>query len=99
MPGYPQALANLGAVYGRMGKFEAALELFIKTLERTPDDPITLFNLGLVCEELVKSYEPGTKSYELKTKAVEAYRKVLTIDPGNAQAMDRMTRLTGEGDE
>lgn len=92
-PDYPQALSNLGIIYARSGKLAEAIDLFKKALDIKPDDAITLLNLGVSYEQLAMSYQSGTKSRELKVKAVQTYQKVLELEPDNIQARERLSLI------
>jgi tetratricopeptide (TPR) repeat protein len=47
-PRFTEALNNLGAALGQMGRSTEALSFFKKSLEIQPDDSVTLGNVGLV---------------------------------------------------
>jgi O-antigen biosynthesis protein len=66
---------NLGTVYMRMGKAQAATEAFQDSLKRRPDWPTTYLSLGYALRDCGRPDE-----------AVEAWRKTLQLDPANKEA-------------
>lgn len=79
-PDFYTAYRNLGIVYNRVYKnHDTAIFYFNKTLEYKPDDPMTLFNLGMAYE--------GKQEY---LRAIEYLKESLAHDP---QAVNTRSRL------
>lgn len=71
---------NIGIVYTRVYKqYDTALTYFDKALERKPDDPMVLFNMGMAYE--------GKTEY---ARAIDSYQKSLSNDP---EAINTRSRL------
>jgi protein O-mannosyl-transferase len=74
---------NLGIVYSRVYKnYDTALYYFRKTLELDPDDPMTLFNLGMTFE--------ATGEY---TRAIEFLQRSLAVDSTSVSTRSRMANI------
>ncbi len=76
--GYP-AYDNLGNTYYDMGSFQKAISAFRRALERHPDSPRTMVNLGVVL----------AATGEAKN-AIFQYEKAIALDPDNASAYNNM---------
>ena len=93
MPEYAKAISNLGIIYGKLNEIEVAVPLFEKASRLSPEDTIILLNLAFAYEESAKSVGQRAEGKELRTKAIETYRKVLDLEPDNARAKDRMEKI------
>lgn len=93
-PEYSEALSNLGIIYGKMGLLDQSIQQLRKSLDISPRDPITMFNLALAYEELAKKKEQRAEGKELRVKAIETYRKVLDLEPDNTRAKDRIEKIS-----
>ncbi len=67
-----QAYFNLGALYGRKGMLDEAIEEFRRALEITPDRAETHINLG------VAYYNKGVRK-----EAIQEFEEALRIGPEN----------------
>lgn len=72
------ALSNLGTVYIRQGKYEAAVAVLNELIALDGDDPIPYFLLG-------EAYR-GMEGEENLTQALDAYGRAIRLDPGYAAA-------------
>lgn len=75
-PGNREAWFDLADSYGRAGDWPAALRVMQSVLEREPDDPAALYNLGVI--ELQLGNAPAARAWWEKAGAQER-------DPGTAQ--------------
>ncbi len=74
--------SQLGMEYGKMGRYPEALEALAKAQKRNPRFAMTYFYLGNI--------------YSIqgnREQAIEEYRHVLALDPGNQPAQDALARL------
>ena len=87
----PQEIySNLGVLYSDQHDAERATAMYRRALEIAPDYVPALFNLAGVLEE------SGDRD-----QALELYRKILTLDPGNHESLARIvhaTRITSNED-
>ena len=74
----------LGMINGRMGRFQIAEACLRTILDRQPDHPYALYNLGKVLVILGCSGE-----------AIAAYRKAIEVQPGFAEAHTNLGTLYG----
>jgi tetratricopeptide (TPR) repeat protein len=74
-PSNIDARINWGSLLHERGSLEEAERVYRDALERHGDDPVVLFNLGVLYEDLNR-----------KMEAVHAYQKALRLDPGLADA-------------
>lgn len=82
-PDFLAAHRNLGIVYSRVYKdYDKALSYFNTVLEYQPDDPMTLFNMGMAYE--------GKKDFE---KAVESLEQSLSLDPNAINTRSRLANI------
>jgi CHAT domain-containing protein/tetratricopeptide (TPR) repeat protein len=88
-PDSPQLLTDLGSAYflraksaGRPSDFGDAIESFGKSLARSPNDPIALFNRALACEQMF-----------LYTQAIDDWQHYLRIDPQGEWSEEAKSRL------
>lgn len=88
-PDSPLLLADLGSAYfaradaaNRPIDYGNAVEALGKTLAKTPDDPIALFNRALACERML-----------LYTQAIDDWEHYLRVDPTGPWAEDARERL------
>ncbi len=75
-PNDPNVLTDQGVMYRELGQFDKAVANFTKASKSDPSHVQSLFNLGVVYANDLK--EPQ--------KAVEAWNKVIQIDPASPQA-------------
>lgn len=68
-----ESLADLGAGYGRLGRYEESLRYLQQALERRPKNPRVLNNLGATYHALGQ-----------KEKAIESFRQARDADPNYA---------------
>lgn len=68
---------NLGLAYASKGRLNEAIVLYEKSLKLEPDDPITLYNLGVTLYDLNRLNE----SYDKFSKVVE-------LNPSHKKAKD-----------
>lgn len=68
--------------YVEAGRVEEALQIYIKLLDANPTDTETLLILGQICESLKKVDD-----------AKVFYNKVLEIEPGNANAIEKLREV------
>ncbi|MBW6459888.1 MAG: tetratricopeptide repeat protein [Bacteroidales bacterium] len=82
-PDFYQAYRNLGIVYNRIYKdHDTAIYYFNKVLEHKPDDPMTLFNLGLAYEgkqEIARAIDYLEQSLALDPKAINTRSRLANI--------------------
>jgi tetratricopeptide (TPR) repeat protein len=81
-PNYPLAYLILGKCYFDKRMYEKAKESFGKTLNYDPQNIVALRMLAQTCE--------ATKDEDGQ---MEAYRGILTIDPFDTQAKEKLTQL------
>lgn len=91
-PDHYKALYNLGTIYAELGLLGKAFVRLKDSLAIKPDQPKALYNLALVCEQLAKRVEDEEKK-KLLDQAIKAYEKVLEIDPGYVQAVERIAKI------
>lgn len=83
LPDYYTAHRNLGIVYSRVYKnYDLAIHYFNKSLEYQPDDPMTLFNLGMAYE--------GKEEYH---QAIELLERSLSLDPNAINTRSRLANI------
>ena len=74
---------NIGMVYSRVYKeYDTAIVYFNQALERKPEDPMVLFNLGMAYE--------GKQAYG---RAIDLYQKSLANDPDAINTRSRMANV------
>jgi tetratricopeptide (TPR) repeat protein len=73
--GLPGVQARLAHVYAATGRQERARQLYLRELRRDPGDIATLLDLGALLVEMNRFVEAGEK-----------FRRVLEIEPDNADA-------------
>lgn len=76
-PTQPQALALLGMLAGMFGDFQTAIDLFLKALQRDPDNADIYHNLGETYRHLDdagKALPSFAKAIELRPELFMAYR-------------------------
>lgn len=66
-----------------LGRYQAALEFFDNALKKNPRDPRILLGRAVALQKLGESQ-----------LAIDAYNKVLDVDPGNADALTNLMGLT-----
>ncbi|MFO7614796.1 MAG: tetratricopeptide repeat protein [Bacteroidales bacterium] len=82
-PDFYQAYRNLGIVYNRIYKdHDTAIYYFNKVLEHKPDDPMTLFNLGIAYESK-KELAP----------AIDYLEQSLALDPSAINTRSRLANI------
>ncbi|MFH1777991.1 MAG: tetratricopeptide repeat protein, partial [Candidatus Omnitrophota bacterium] len=62
---------NLGVIYTEKGKYDEAVEQYIRAIELDPVNVLAYYNLGIVYEEFLKTPE----------QAIEAYKKYIELNP------------------
>ncbi|RMH36961.1 MAG: tetratricopeptide repeat protein [Nitrospirae bacterium] len=72
------ALFNLGRLHCERKEYLQAKDYFERLIEITPDDPIAWYNLAGVYEKLD---DPQVSDYNTLDMAIQAYMKVLELDP------------------
>ena len=72
-PGNVDARVNWGSLLHELGRHAEAQRVYIDALTAHGDDPVLLFNLGVLFEDT-----------DRKMEAVAAYQKALRLDPGLA---------------
>jgi Flp pilus assembly protein TadD len=77
--------ANLGGLYYRQGKYEAALEQFGKALSGMSDSPALRDNIGLTLMALGR-----------KQAAANQFEEALRIDPNYSQARAHLQQLVNQ---
>ena len=82
-PNDPNVLTDQGIMYREVKKFELAAKNFEKASKLDPRHQQSLFNLGVVYAFDLKQTE----------KAIEAWTKVVQIDPNSQQAIQARTAL------
>jgi tetratricopeptide (TPR) repeat protein len=82
-PGDPDVLTDQGIMYRELKRYDMAARNFEKAHQADPKHLQSLFNLGVVY------------AYDLKRteKAIEAWTRVVQIDPTSQQAMQARTAL------
>jgi tetratricopeptide (TPR) repeat protein len=73
---------NIGVSYLALGNASRATSWLEEAVKQQPDSPDTWLALGKAREQAW-----------LRTTAVEAYKKVLSLDPGNKEAAEGLKRL------
>jgi tetratricopeptide (TPR) repeat protein len=82
-PDHYSTYNNMGIVYSRVYKeYDTAIVHFNQALERKPDDPMLLFNLGMAYE--------GKEQY---TRAINFYQKSLDNDPDAINTRSRLANI------
>jgi protein O-GlcNAc transferase len=98
----PQALALLGMIKGMFGEFQAAIDFFLKALERDPDNADLYNNLGETYRHLgdaAKALPCFAKAIELRPDLLFAYRGAADMalaahdEAGNPEHARELTRL------
>ena len=74
-PSNVDARVNWGSLLHERGSLEEAERVYTEALAALGDDPVLLFNLGVLMEDMNRRME-----------AVHAYQKALRLDPGLADA-------------
>jgi tetratricopeptide (TPR) repeat protein len=74
-PSNIDARVNWGSLLHEQGRLEEAERVYADALGALGDDPVLLFNLGVLMEDMNRRME-----------AVHAYQKALRLDPGLADA-------------
>jgi len=74
-PSNVDARVNWGSLLHEQGSLEEAERVYNEALASLGDDPVLLFNLGVLMEDMNRRME-----------AVHAYQKALRLDPGLADA-------------
>lgn len=83
MPEGSSPWRNLGIIYSRIYKnYDTALYFFRKTLELEPEDPMTLFNIGMTLE--------STGEY---TRAVDFLQRSLAVDSTSVNTRSRLANI------
>ena len=83
LPDVSSPYRNLGIVYSRVYKnYDTALYYFRKTLEIEPEDPMTLFNLGMTFE--------ATGEYN---RAIDFLQRSLAIDSNSVNTRSRLANI------
>ena len=80
-------LDSLAWIRYKKGDFESAVEILIEALDRVGDDPVIWEHLGRTYEELGRN-----------RKALEAYERSLSIEPGREDLLERARVLGGAAD-
>jgi tetratricopeptide (TPR) repeat protein len=75
MPNEPELLRNLGIVYQKQHRYEAAIEKYLALAELRPNDPEVHFNLGK-CYQGMRAWDDAAKSFE----------KALELEPGDGKS-------------
>ena len=78
-------LTNLSATLIKLGKFDEALKITVKALEKNPFDELSLLNLGILSE----------KKSDSET-ALIAYERAISISPQYAEAYNNRGNLLRE---
>ncbi len=81
-PDYALGYLILGKCYGDQRKYEQAKDAFVTTLKYDPQNIVAMRMIAQICETLKD--EKGQ---------VEAYRGILTLDPFDASAKEKLGRL------
>lgn len=84
-PGYAPALAGLGRLYHRTGRWEDLLELHEQQLEQDPKGPgapALLHAMGQLCEKRIGD-EP---------RAIECYKRALDVDARHRPSLTALSR-------
>lgn len=76
---------RLGALQRQLGQYDAALASFEQASNASPRNPVPILNRATLLETLGKSKE-----------AIDAYNKVLGVDPENAMAMNNLAFLNAQ---
>ena len=79
LPEYADAWTNLALAYDYKKQYDAALGAYRKSLDLNPDNPYTLYNLGLTLGKL-----------GLFKEAVEIFRHAVEIKPDFAEARQKL---------
>lgn len=91
-PKYVPALASLGRIFYRTGRWPDLLEMYGKELEVTPRGPTAvalLLKMGELCEGAIGR----------KDEAVTYYRRAVEMDPSHAPSLHALSRaLTDRGE-
>lgn len=72
-PDNPDMIYNLGLLYEAMGRDEEALNQFVKTIEKNPQDMEAIKHIAMIYHEKEKDY----------LKAIEYYKMALNLEPNN----------------
>ena len=82
-PNSPDVLTDQGVMYREVGAFEKAIANFKKAGELDPKHVQSLYNLGVVYAHDLKD----------RTKAAQAWRRVIDVAPGSPQAQQALQGL------
>ena len=88
-PGYVPALASIGRLYYRVGRWEELLETYrreLKVAGRGPGAASLLFKMGELCEERVGRDD----------EAIACYREAVDADPTHVPSLHALSRKLGE---
>lgn len=87
-PNNVQAIACLAASFSQTGMKAEAVQEFTRLTELQPENFVHYFNLGV-------AYETA----ENAAKAKECYEKVLTLNPGNQKAQQRLDAINAKTEQ
>jgi tetratricopeptide (TPR) repeat protein len=79
-------LDSLGWIRFKQGRYREALDVFLKAIDRVPDDAVIWEHLG---DTYLRLNERG--------KALDAYEKALAIDPAAKSAGEKAGKLRNDG--
>lgn len=82
MTGKYEDLVELGEFYTISQKYDEAIKAFKNALKLNKHDPKLYFDLGVVYETINE-----------RDKAIEYFRKVITLDSKNKAAQEHLARL------
>lgn len=76
------AYNDLGALYVRMRRIDAAIQCFTKSTELNPNDPTPFFNLGILFRQLRQD-----------DVALPFFKKALELKPGDPETISEIAQL------
>jgi tetratricopeptide (TPR) repeat protein len=98
-PEEPKALNNLALALFELGNFEEALNLYLRVIEKTPNDPVPLEKAAIINEILdkpvvgsrmaLRAAELYIKNGDVE-KAIENWTRILAMNPEHLGAHSRL---------
>ncbi|MBI4868671.1 MAG: tetratricopeptide repeat protein [Candidatus Wallbacteria bacterium] len=83
----PAVMFQLGLELAKLGDLQSAVFQWDEIVKKyRPNNLTTLGYLGLALSKLAKSADDENRRFELHLSALDYFRRILRIDPGNARA-------------
>ena len=91
-PNYPDALFNLGCIYGVMNRYEEAFEKFRLLLQINPNDAVTYKYVG----KLFRQKAQSNQTEEDWRSSEQALQQSLLLEPSDANTLDELSEVLYE---